>query len=107
MLDMSLTHLLDIYIYNQKLQGYAEKLKDTTMGLPIIIRNTILATFLNIANSYLNASDANWLCWNIGFLNVAAWAAWKIPHPQGFMRLHFMHNPLSGLSYTLLTSIFR
>lgn len=39
-------------------------------------------------------------------LNAAVWAAWKIPRWQSFMTVRFMHNPLSGLSYTLLTSMF-
>jgi len=95
------------FVYNQKLQGYAEKLKEATQGLPIVIRNVILITFVNIANPYLNASEGRRLCWNIGVLNAVVWAAWQIPRLQGFMRLRFTHNPLSGLSYTLLTSVFR
>lgn len=39
-------------------------------------------------------------------LNAAVWAAWKIPRWQSAMSVRFMHNPLSGLSYTLLTSMF-
>jgi len=46
------------------------------------------------------------LCWKICLLNAGVWAAWKIKSWQPFMNRSFMHHPLSGLSYTLLTSMF-
>ncbi|KAK3080946.1 hypothetical protein LTS18_011679 [Coniosporium uncinatum] len=41
-------------------------------------------------------------------MNAVPFLAWRVPLPavQGFMYRHFMHSPLSGRSYTLLTSVF-
>jgi len=39
-------------------------------------------------------------------LNAGVWAAWKIKRLHPFMTRSFMHHPLSGLSYTLVTSMF-
>ena len=40
--------------------------------------------------------------------NTLVFLAWRIPTPavQSFMTRHFTHQPLSGKSYTLLTSVF-
>jgi len=41
-------------------------------------------------------------------MNALPFLAWRVPLPkvQMFMYRHFMHSPLSGRSYTLLTSVF-
>jgi len=44
--------------------------------------------------------------WKICLFNAAIWAAWKFRRLQVPMSIRFMHNPLSGLSSTLLTSMF-
>ncbi|KAI9100632.1 hypothetical protein DFS34DRAFT_592514 [Phlyctochytrium arcticum] len=39
-------------------------------------------------------------------LNALVFLAWRAPSLQSFMMRHFTHHPLSGRSYTLLTSAF-
>ncbi|TPX65469.1 hypothetical protein SpCBS45565_g05146 [Spizellomyces sp. 'palustris'] len=39
-------------------------------------------------------------------INTAVFLLWRIPSLQPFMLRHFAHHPLSGRSYTLLTSVF-
>jgi membrane associated rhomboid family serine protease len=39
-------------------------------------------------------------------INTIVFAAWQIPVLRPFMRRHFVHDPLSGRSLTLLTSCF-
>jgi rhomboid-like protein len=56
---------------------------------------------------YADATEGKRLCWKICLLNAGVWLAWKIKPWNGFMTIRFMHYPLSGLSYTLLTSMFR
>ena len=56
---------------------------------------------------YADASEGKRLCWKICLLNAGVWAAWKIKRLQPLMNRAFLSNPLSGLSYTLLTSMFR
>ncbi|KIM88094.1 hypothetical protein PILCRDRAFT_813998 [Piloderma croceum F 1598] len=89
-----------------KLQNFVEELKEMTTNFPIAVRNVIFITYVNLANPYLNASEGRRLCWKICFLNTAIWVAWQVPRLQRFMHHAFMHHPLSGLSYTLLTSMF-
>ncbi|TFY55512.1 hypothetical protein EVG20_g9292 [Dentipellis fragilis] len=38
--------------------------------------------------------------------NVCIWLAWKVPRLRPFMHAHFVHDPLSGKAYTLLTSVY-
>ncbi|KAG5638563.1 hypothetical protein H0H81_011909 [Sphagnurus paluster] len=55
---------------------------------------------------FADASEGKRLCWKICLFNAAVWLAWKAKRFKGPMMVSFTHNPLSGLSYTLLTSMF-
>jgi len=77
-----------------------------TLRLILNSANFIFVTYVNVAQSYLNAREGRRLCWKICLLNTAVWVAWQLPKLQQFMRHSFTHHPLSGLSYTLLTSVF-
>ncbi|KAF8199109.1 hypothetical protein BJ912DRAFT_845165 [Pholiota molesta] len=93
----------------EMIQGLREKLvniQSTVQHLPVLIQPYINRVIIAIMQPYADASEAKRLVWKICLLNVAVWGAWKVKSWQGFMNRGFMHHPLSGLSYTLLTSTF-
>ncbi|KAK7060831.1 hypothetical protein VNI00_000564 [Paramarasmius palmivorus] len=83
--------------------GYAE-LNRKAAALPPIIRERVTTLYLAIFQPYADASQGRRLCWKICLLNFGVWLMWKA-RPTLMMR-NFTHNPLSGLSFTLLTSVF-
>lgn len=74
--------------------------------MPGLIRPWVGLAFVSVLQPYADASEGKRLCWKICLLNAAVWVAWKVRRWQGPMSIRFMHNPLSGLSFTLLTSMF-
>ncbi|KAJ6591611.1 hypothetical protein DFH09DRAFT_179651 [Mycena vulgaris] len=91
----------------------AQELRDTlksvgslTEGFPAAARNRIMRLWANGAQSYLNVSEGKRLCWKICLLNVGVWLAWKSRRLQPFMLRNFVHDPLSGRSITMLTTMF-
>ncbi|ESK94873.1 hypothetical protein Moror_14146 [Moniliophthora roreri MCA 2997] len=83
--------------------GYAE-LNRKAATLPPIIRERVTTLYLAIFQPYADASQGRRLCWKICLLNFGVWLMWKMK-PSVMIR-NFTHNPLSGLSFTLLTSVF-
>lgn len=75
--------------------------------MPGLIRPWVGLAFVSVLQPYADASEGKRLCWKICLFNAAVWVAWKVRRWQGPMSIRFMHNPLSGLSFTLLTSMFR
>jgi len=82
-------------------------IQSTVQQLPVLIRPWINLAFVSVMQPYADASEGKRLCWKICLLNLAVYAAWKVKRWQGFMVTRFMHYPLSGMSITLLTSMFR
>ncbi|KAF8655043.1 hypothetical protein AX16_003279 [Volvariella volvacea WC 439] len=74
--------------------------------IPGTIGSWLSVAYISAMQPYADASEGKRLCWKICLLNLAVWVAWKVPTFQASMARRFMHNPLSGLSYTLLTSMF-
>jgi len=77
-------------------------LRNTSDG----IRSMALYLYKGAAEKYLNASEERRACWAIVAVNGLVWAAWAVPGLNKFMMRHFTHHPLSGRSYTMLTSVF-
>ena len=75
--------------------------------LPLVILYPILWTYAQAAEVYLNTTEGKRLAYTICGVNGIVWALWQIPKLQTGMIRSFMHYPLSGLSYTLVTSLFR
>lgn len=71
------------------------------------MRSLAVWGYIQVFQPILDAPDGKRACWAIGVVNAAIWAAWQIPRLRPTMMKHFTHNPLSGLSYTLITSMFR
>ncbi|KAJ6581460.1 hypothetical protein B0H19DRAFT_1115304 [Mycena capillaripes] len=90
----------------QELREGVKTLGTSTEGLPTGTRNRILRTWVNVAQSYLNVTEGKRLCWKICLLNVGVWLAWKSRRFKPFMLRNFVHDPLSGRSSTMLTSMF-
>lgn len=74
--------------------------------VPGLIRPMLGTAFVAIMQPYADASEGKRLCWKICLLNTAIWLAWKLRRLERPMTVRFMHHPLSGLSFTLLTSMF-
>ncbi|KIP07085.1 hypothetical protein PHLGIDRAFT_106145 [Phlebiopsis gigantea 11061_1 CR5-6] len=90
----------------RKLQAGLAQLKDATEGWSQTVRSLAVWSYIQVFQPILDAGDGKRVCWAIGAANTFVWAAWQFPRFQPFMMKHFAHNPLSGLSYTFLTSMF-
>ncbi|KIK90515.1 hypothetical protein PAXRUDRAFT_831635 [Paxillus rubicundulus Ve08.2h10] len=89
-----------------KLQSGVDRIKDATAAWPLALRHALVAAYATAAQNYLDASEGRRICWIICGVNAAIFLLWKVPRFNAFMHRAFMHDPLSGRSYTLLTSMF-
>ena len=80
---------------------------ESLIDAPIIAKSVILHSYARLAEMYLNASEGRRVGYGIAAANVGIWVAWQIPVLRPFMMSHFTHHPLSGKTYTMLTSMFR
>ncbi|KAI0272754.1 hypothetical protein BC834DRAFT_817520 [Gloeopeniophorella convolvens] len=90
----------------KKIQARVNSLSETLSESPIIVKSLILHSYARLAEMYLNASEGRRAGYAIAAANVAVWAAWQVPVLRPFMMSHFTHHPLSGKTYTMLTSMF-
>nr|GAT55746.1 predicted protein [Mycena chlorophos] len=90
----------------QELRDGLKKVGAATAGLPTATRNHILRIWSTVAQSYLNVTEGKRLCWKLCLLNIGVWLMWKSRRFNPYMARNFVHDPLSGRSITLLTSIF-
>ncbi|KAG6850569.1 hypothetical protein H0H93_011768 [Arthromyces matolae] len=81
-------------------------ISEEAQSIPKSIKPWVGAAYAALMNPYGNSSEGKRLCWKICLFNGAIWLAWKVKRLRGPMNVRFMHNPLSGLSFTLLTSMF-
>jgi hypothetical protein len=98
---------MTISLVVQKLQAGLARWKEITESWPVTIRSLAIWTYIQVFQPILDANDGKRACWAIGAVNTAIWVFWQIPRYRPFMMKHFTHNPLSGLSYTIFTSMFR
>jgi len=94
-------------VFNQALREKLASINSMISKFPILIRSWVNVGCVAVMQPYADASEGKRVCWKICLLNAGVWAAWKIKRWQPSMNRSFMHHPLSGLSYTLLTSMFR
>ncbi|KAJ7043569.1 hypothetical protein C8F04DRAFT_1072556 [Mycena alexandri] len=90
----------------QELRDGLKTVGSVTEGLGNGVRNRIMLAWATVAQSYLNVSEGKRICWKICLLNVGVWLAWKSRRLKPFMLRNFVHDPLSGRSLTMLTSMF-
>lgn len=89
------------------LQGHLDAMRDALNSAPVAISNLFLLAYANVAKAYLGASESKRVAWQIVALNGVVFLMWHIPRLKPFMLTRFAHDPLSGRSGTLLTSVFR
>ncbi|EGG12058.1 putative presenilin associated, rhomboid-like protein [Melampsora larici-populina 98AG31] len=68
-------------------------------GLNHIIPNHILTW-------YINLSEGKQICLVLALANLPIFLLWQLPRMTSYMTSNFTHNPLSGKSHTILTSVF-
>ncbi|KAH7885837.1 hypothetical protein F5I97DRAFT_1936814 [Phlebopus sp. FC_14] len=73
---------------------------------PPLVRDVLVSTWVSRAQNYVDATEGRRMCWKIVALNSIIFFAWKAPRFVPFLNKAFAHDPLSGRSYTLLTSMF-
>lgn len=81
--------------------------KDAVDEWPNTIKNIAVWTYVQVAQPVLDTTEGRRICWAIGAFNGLIWLAWQFPRLKPVMMRSFTHSPLSGISYTLLTSTFR
>lgn len=91
----------------QKLQDGLAAMKDAVEEWPQTLKALMIWTYVQVAQPILDMSEGRRVAWFIATINGAVYIAWQFPRLKPFMTRHFTHDPLSGLSYTLLTSMFR
>ncbi|KAL4066045.1 hypothetical protein V8B97DRAFT_2021162 [Scleroderma yunnanense] len=89
-----------------RLKDILNVLKEETSTWPATLRNAYVGTYVRAAQGYLDSTEGRRVCWYIASLNAVVFLAWKARRIRPFMWRAFTHDPLSGRSYTLLTSIF-
>ncbi|KAH9167393.1 hypothetical protein EDB89DRAFT_129881 [Lactarius sanguifluus] len=90
----------------KRFQAQLTALTESLADAPIIAKSIILHSYARLAEMYLNASEGRRVGYGIAAVNVGIWVAWQIPVLRPFMMSHFTHHPLSGKTYTMLTSMF-
>ncbi|KAJ7836954.1 hypothetical protein B0H13DRAFT_2106311 [Mycena leptocephala] len=90
----------------QELREDLKTVANSTEWVPAVARNRLMRAWATVAQTYLNVTEGKRLCWKICLLNVGVWLAWKSKRLQPFMLRNFVHDPLSGRSLTMLTSMF-
>ncbi|GBE86152.1 Uncharacterized protein SCP_0900290 [Sparassis crispa] len=90
----------------QRLKASIVKINESIQGWPQSLKSLTIYTVVEGANEALRASEGWRVCAGIAAVNGLVWMAWAIPPLQTFMMRSFTHHPLSGRSYTMLTSVF-
>ncbi|KAI0083753.1 hypothetical protein BDY19DRAFT_975842 [Irpex rosettiformis] len=87
-------------------QAAYDNLMTRLQSWPLRLRHDASWLYVQIAQPILNANEGKRVAWGLVGLSSVTWLLWKWPRAMPFMRKSFCHNPLSGRSYTLLTSMF-
>ena len=90
----------------QVLQDNLNSIQQTLEPIPRVIAYPFIVGYARLAEDYLNCSDGRKAAYKIIAINSVIWFLWQIPRLKPFMGRNFTHNPLSGRSTTLLTSVF-
>jgi rhomboid-like protein len=90
----------------KQLRDWYAKLNANIQNFPALMKPWISLAYVTIMQPYADMSEGKRLCWKICLFNAAIYGVWKFKRLQPFMMHSFTHNPLSGLSYTMLTSVF-
>lgn len=72
------------------------------IGIPPEIQKMLFM----MKSRWMELSTSERTIWTIIGMNSVVFAAWQVPRLSSFMHKWFLHNPASGRSITLLTSMF-
>jgi len=90
----------------KELKAGLVKVQSAIEQWPIAVRNAVVWSYVQVFQPILDSSEGKRMAWTIGLVNAGVWLAWQVPRFTPRMMRSFAHTPLSGLSYTLLTSTF-
>lgn len=90
----------------QKMQSGLDQVRAAVESLPIVLKSLATWAYIYVAQPLVDAKEGRRVCWTIAAVNTGIWVLWQIPRFRPFMQASFSHSPLSGKSYTMLTSIF-
>ena len=88
------------------MQSGLDQVRETVESLPMILKSFATWAYIYVAQPLVDAKEGRRTCWTIAAVNTGIWLLWQIPRLRPFMIASFSHNPLSGKSYTMLTSTF-
>ena len=91
----------------QKLREEYSAITTRIKDFPALIKPWIALAYVTVMQPYADMTEGKRFCWNICAFNTIIYGFWKFSRLQPFMMRSFTHNPLSGLTYTMLTSTFR
>lgn len=94
------------YAFGKDLQDSLAVMKDAIEDWPMSIKNVLIWTYIQVAQPVLDTTETRRLAWVVGAFNGLLYFMWQSPRTRLLMQTHFMHSPLSGRSYTMLTSLF-
>ncbi|KZT53399.1 hypothetical protein CALCODRAFT_440107 [Calocera cornea HHB12733] len=94
------------FALHKSLTAQLKQWVDYTKNWPAIMRVYFQRAWISVAEARLNSSDGRKAALIILGLNSAVFVAWQIPVLRSRMAASFLHSPLSGKSYTLVTSAF-
>ncbi|KAF9649170.1 hypothetical protein BDM02DRAFT_3155410 [Thelephora ganbajun] len=92
--------------YAKVMQNGLDKVRTTVESLPMMLKSFATWAYIYAAQPLVDAKEGRRVCWTIAAMNTGIWVLWQIPRLRPIMRTSFTHNPLSGKSYTMLTSTF-
>src|ERR1700753_3397925 len=88
------------------MQDGLDQVRAAVESLPIVLKSFATWAYIYVAQPLVDAKEGRRVCWTIAALNTGIWILWQVPRLRPFMKASFSHSPLSGKSYTMLTSTF-
>lgn len=88
------------------MQDGLDQVRASVESLPIMLKSFATWAYIYVAQPLVDAKEGRRVCWTIAAFNTGIFVLWQIPRLRLFMKASFSHSPLSGKSYTMLTSTF-
>ncbi|EIM86435.1 uncharacterized protein STEHIDRAFT_97071 [Stereum hirsutum FP-91666 SS1] len=89
----------------KKIQNQVDSLAAYMASYPVIIKQFVVHCYAAIGENYINSSEGRRLAWGVGAASFGIWLAWQVPRFNPWLMRNFAHSPLSGRTYTLMTSV--